>query len=175
MSHCIILLMKPIWSLQGPKHEPNNHKGTSNEILGTVNLKLLHLEDMGSIELVAVKTALRKSANHFKNVTGRDRQFLVSVKKIHDVAHPGHICLEVGAGLIQLLKWIIQDEMELGSVAHLLPHEHLCNNCKLGLVPRNHILGATSIEGLDQLMVLEMVLYEIDQTGEKEQVASYKL
>ena len=90
---------------------------------------------MGSIELVAVKTALRKSANHFKNVTGRDRQFLVSVKKIHDAAHSGHICLEVGAGLIQLLKWIIQDEMELGSVAHLLPHEHLCNNCKLGLIP----------------------------------------
>ena len=62
--------MKPIWSLQGPKQEPNKHEGTSNEILGTVNLKLLHLEDMGSNELVAVKTALRKSANHFMNVTG---------------------------------------------------------------------------------------------------------
>ena len=49
MSHCIILLMKPIWRLQGPKHEPNNHEGTSNEILGTVNLKLLHLEDIGSV------------------------------------------------------------------------------------------------------------------------------
>ena len=175
MSHCLILLMKPIWSQEGSKQEPSEHNDTNNEILGTVNLKLLHLEDMGSIELVTVKTALRKSANHFKNVTGRDRQFLVSVKKMHDVAHPGHICLEVGADLIQLLKWNIQDEMELGSVAHLLPQEHLCNNCKLGLVPRNHILGATSIEGLEQLMVLEMVLYEIDQTGEKEEVASYKL
>ena len=98
-----------------------------------------------------------------------------NVKKMNDVAHPGHVCIELGVGLIQLLKWIIEDELELGSVAHLVAQTSLCENWKLGLVPRNHVLGATSIEGLQQLMVLEMILYEIDQTGGKEEIASYKL
>ena len=88
---------------------------------------------------------------------------------------PGHLCIELGVGLIQLLKWIIEDELEMGSVAHLIPQTSLCQNCKLGLVPRNHVLGATAIEGLQQLMVLQMILYEVDQTGEKEEIASFKL
>ena len=52
MSLCLILLMKPIWSQEGSKQEPSEHEDTNNEILGTVNLKLPHLEDVGSTELV---------------------------------------------------------------------------------------------------------------------------
>ena len=37
---------------------------------------------------------------------------------MNNVAHPGHVCIELGVGLIQLLKWIIEDELELGFVAH---------------------------------------------------------
>ena len=94
---------------------------------------------------------------------------------MNNVAHPGHVCIELGVGLIQLLKLIIEDELELGFVAHLVPQTSLCENCKLGLVPRNHVLGATSIEGLQQLMVLQMILYEVDQNRKKEEIASFKL
>ena len=63
----------------------------------------------------------------------------------------------------------------MGQVAHLIPQTSLCQNCKLGLVPKNHVVGATSIEGLEQLMVLQMILYEVDQNGGKEEIASFKL
>ena len=100
MSHCLILLMKPIWNLEKSKQEPSELEDTKNEFLGSVNLKLLHLKGVDSTELISVKSTLRKSANHFKNVTGSDRQFLVGVKEVNDVAHSGHVCIELGVGLI---------------------------------------------------------------------------
>ena len=105
-------------------------------------------------------------------MTGRTRRFLLSVKKVHDSTHPNHVALGVGAGLVHLLKWIIQDQLELASVDYLLPHKHLCGNCKSGLIPRNHILGTTCIDDIDQLVVIEMVLYEVNENGEKTEVAA---
>ena len=101
---------------------------------------------------------------------------MLSVKKVHDTTHPNHVALEAGAGLDHLLKCIVQDELELASVDYLLPHEHICSNCKSGLIPRNHILEATCIDDIDQLVVIEMVLYEVNENGEKtEEAASFDL
>ena len=96
ISHCLILLMKPIWDLENQKQELNVLEEPKKEYIGSVQLKLLHLEGVD-------KTALKKSA-------GDDRQFLVGVRKLNDAMHPGHLCIEIGVGLIQLLRWIIKDE-----------------------------------------------------------------
>ena len=72
MSHCLILLMKPIWNLENSKQEPSELEDTKNEFIGSVHLKLLHLEGVDNTELIAVKSALRKSATYFRNVTGSD-------------------------------------------------------------------------------------------------------
>ena len=89
---------------------------------------------MDNAELVSVKTALRRAAEQFKDVTWRTRRFLLSFKK-HDSAHPNHVALEVGSGLIHLLKWIVQDQLELASVDYLLPHEHLCGIVRAASYP----------------------------------------
>ena len=63
--------------------------------MGSVHLKILHLEVVDKTELIAVKSALKKSATHFRDVTGDDRQFLVGVRKLNDEMHPGHSTLEM--------------------------------------------------------------------------------
>ena len=139
LAHCIVLVMKPSWYHNGPEHEPEDHRNSNNELLRKIELKLLQLQGMDNAELVSVKAALRRAAEQFKDVTGRTRRFVLSFKK-HDSAHRNHVALEVGSGLIHLLKWIVQDQLELASLNYLVPHKHLCGNCKSGLIPRNHLL-----------------------------------
>ena len=67
------------------------------------------------------------------------------------------------------------EELGMGQIAHLTPQTNLCQNCKLDSVQRNHVVGATSLEGLDQLMVLQMTLFQVEPKGDMEEVASYKL
>ena len=81
----------------------------------------------------------------------------------------------MGLGLIQLLRWIVEDELGIGQVAHLIPQANLCQNCQLDSVQRNHVVGATTLKGLDQLMVLQMTLFQVEPKGDMEEVASYKL
>ena len=71
------LAKKLIWDLENPKQESSELEETKKEFIGSVHLKLLHLEGVDNTELIAVKSALRKSATHFRNFTGNDRQFLV--------------------------------------------------------------------------------------------------
>ena len=95
----------------------------------------------------------------------------MSFKK-HDSAHPNHVALEVGSGLIHLLKWIVQDQLELASVNYLVPHVHPCGNCKSGLIPRNHLLASTCLDDVDHLVVIEMGLYEVNEDGNKTEMAA---
>ena len=72
ISHCLILLMKPIWDLENPKQESSELEETKKEFIGSVHLKLLHLEGVDNTELIAVKSTLRQSATPFQNVTESD-------------------------------------------------------------------------------------------------------
>ena len=62
----------------------------------------------------------------------------------------------MGVGLIQLLKWIVEDELGMGQTAHLIPQVNIFQNCQLDSVQRNHVVGATS------LMVLQMTLFQVE-------------
>ena len=96
ISHCVILLMKPIWDLKNNKQELNEYKESKGEYMGSLYLKILHLEGADQTELIAVKSALKKSARCFRDVTGDDRQFLVGVRKLNDKSHPAHLLLKWG-------------------------------------------------------------------------------
>ena len=41
--------------------------------------------------------------------------------------------IEIGVGLIQLLKWIIKDELEMGQVAHLIPQTKSMPKLQVGI------------------------------------------
>ena len=73
--------------------------------LGNVHLKMMKLEGSGQTELVAVKSALKRSTECFRDVTGTDGQFVIGVWKLDDENHPAHLCIEMGLGLVQLLRW----------------------------------------------------------------------
>ena len=129
--------MKPSTCLNGPEHEPEDHRNSNSKLLGKIELKLIQLHGMDSAEVVSVKAVLKRAAEQFQDITGRTRRFVLSFKK-HDSAHPNHLALDSGSGLIHLLKWIVQNQLELASLDYLLPHEHnLCGNCKSGLIARN--------------------------------------
>ena len=127
--------------------------------MGTVHLKMMKLEGSGQTELVAVNSALKQISECFRDVTGTDRQFVIGVQKLNDKNHPAHLCIEMGLGLVQLLRWIVEDELGIGQVAHLIPQVNLCQNCQLNSVQMNHVLGAPILEDLDQLLELQMTLF----------------
>ena len=130
------------------------------------------LHGMDIAEAVSVKAVLMRAAQQFQDITGRTRRFVLSFKK-HDSAHPNHLALDSGSGLIHLLKWIVQDQLELASLDYLLPHEHnLCANCKSGLIARSQLLTSTCLDDVNHLVVFKIGLCEVTEDGNKTEMAA---
>ena len=58
------------------------------------------------------------------------------------------------------------------SVDYLLPHEHLFRKCKSSLIPRSHLLASTCLDDVDHLVVIEMGLYDVNEDGDKTEMAA---
>ena len=130
---------------------------------------------MDSSEVVSVKEVLMRAAQQFQDLTGRSRRFILSFKR-QDSA-PNQLALDSGSGLIHLLKWIVQDQLEMANLDYLLPHEHnLCANCKSGLIARSQLVSSTCLDDVNHLVVFEIGLCEVAERENKtEMTASFPI
>ena len=118
LTHCVLLVMRRLENQEKDtgtnQRVLNGTKGKNMEDhLGNVHLKMMRLEGSNQTELVAVKSALKRSSECFRDVTGAERRFVIGVRKLNDKNHPAHTNIEMDLELVQLLRWIVDDEFAL--------------------------------------------------------------
>ena len=167
----VILFMRPSDDATAP--EPEEHRNSNHDIMDKVELILIQLHGMDSSEVASVKEVLMRAAQRFQDLTGPSRRFILSFQR--EVSAPNHLSLDSGSGLIYLFKWIVQDQLEMSNLEHLLPHDHdLCANGRKGLISRSQLISSTCLDELKQLVVYEIALCEIGEgEGDSEITASF--
>ena len=64
LTHCVILLMKPIWDHRNDQQKLNESKGEYMEnLMGSMHLKILHLEEADQTELIAVTSRVQTGSS----------------------------------------------------------------------------------------------------------------